>query len=211
MTPPEGGPDPTTARSTTGDAATGEPHRSTVRYPGGLAARFRWTGSGGIDVMTALTEAGGTLTDHGTLVSSDPDRLCRAELRVEGPLGIWTARFASLIFDEPRGILWDTAGLLLVRYGFRVYALEWRTGKLRWSRDSGTPVIALLASSRLDHVLLQSEVETLALDAVGEVVWRVAHTDVITDAELVGGRLVLSSWGGAHLALDPATGQQAGP
>ena len=71
--------------------------------------------------------------------STDPDRLCRAELRVEGPLGIWTARFASVISDEPDGLLWDTQGLLLVRYGFRVYALEARTGDLRWSRDSGTP------------------------------------------------------------------------
>jgi hypothetical protein len=193
-----------------GDPPIGEPHRSSVRFPGGLSARFRWTGSGGIGAITALSEAGGALTDHGPLVSADPDRLCRAELRVEGPLGTWTARLASVIFDEPRGVLWDTPGLLLVRYGFRVYALEARTGELRWSRDSGTPIVTLLASARLDHVILQSEVETLALDATGEVVWRVAHTDVITDAELVGGRLVLRSWGGSHLALDPMTGQQAG-
>jgi outer membrane protein assembly factor BamB len=181
-----------------------------VRYPGGLSARYRWTRSGGIDAIAALSEAGGSLTDHGALVSSDPDRLCRAELRVEGPAGTWTARFASLIFDEPRGVLWDTPGLLLVRYGFHVYALAARSGELRWSRETGTPLVALLASSRLDHVLLQSEVETLALDATGGVVWRVAHTDVITDAELVGGRLVLAAWGGAHLALDPETGRQAG-
>lgn len=184
-----------------------EPHRSSVRYPGGLSARYRWTGSGGIGAIAALSEAGGTLVDHGPLVSADPDRLCRAELRVEGPLGTWTARFASVIFDEPRGVLWDTAGLLLVRYGFRVYALGARTGDLRWSRDSGTPLVALLASSRLDHVLVQGEVETVALDADGEVVWRVPHAEVIVDADLVGGRLVLAAWGGAHLALDPQTGR----
>ncbi len=102
-------------------------HRSVVQYPGGLAARYRWTGSGGIAAITALSEVGGTLTDHGQLVSDEPDRLCRAELRVEGPLGTWTARFASVISDEPDGLLWDTQGLLLVRYGFRVYALEGRT------------------------------------------------------------------------------------
>jgi outer membrane protein assembly factor BamB len=186
-----------------------ELHRSNVRYPGGLAAWYRWTGSGGIEAITALSEVGGTLTDHGHLVSADPDRLCRAELRVEGPLGTWTARLASVIFDEPRGVLWDTPGLLLVRYGFRLYAFAARTGELRWSRDSGTPLVALLASSRLDHVIVQSEVETLALDAAGEVVWRVPHTEVITDAELVGGRLVLGAWGGAHLALDPVTGRSA--
>jgi hypothetical protein len=194
---------------TSGDGTVGEPNRSSVRYPGGLSARYRWTGTGGIAAISALSEVGGTLTDHGALVAPEPDRLCRAELRVEGPLGTWTARFASVIFDEPRGVLWDTPGLLLVRYGFRVYALAARTGELCWSRDSGTPVVALLASSRLDHVIVQSEVETLALDAMGDVVWRVPHSEVITDAELVGGRLVLSAWGGAHLALDPATGRSA--
>jgi outer membrane protein assembly factor BamB len=143
------------------------------------------------------------------LVDEEPDRLCRAELRVEGPMGTWTARFASVIFDEPRGVLWDTAGLLLVRYGFRVYALASRSGDLIWSRDSGTPIVALLASSRLDHVVVQSEVETIALDAAGEVVWRIPHSEVISDAELVGGRLVLTAWGGALLALDPLTGRAA--
>jgi outer membrane protein assembly factor BamB len=180
-----------------------------VRYPGGLSARYRWTGTGGIAAITAFSEVGGTLTDHGTLVAEEPDRLCRAELRVEGPLGTWTARFASVIFDEPRGVLWDTPGLLLVRYGFRVYALASRTGELRWTRDSGTPLVALLASSRLDHVIVQSEVETLALDAEGAVVWRIPHSEVISEAELVGGRLVHSECRGGHLALDPVTGRTA--
>lgn len=203
---PEGGSHPAGSDGGPGGA---EPRRSNVRYPGGLSARYRWTGSGGMAAITALSEVGGTLTDHGTLVSAEPDRLCRAELRVEGPLGTWTARFASVIFDEPRGVLWDTAGLLLVRYGFRVYALAARTGELRWSRDGGTPVVALLASSRLDHVIVQSEVETLALDAAGEAVWRVPQAEVVSDAELVGGRLVLTVWGGSHLALDPVTGRTA--
>lgn len=198
------------APGTTADGGAGdEPCRSSVRYPGGLSARYRWTGSGGIAAITALSEAGGTLLDHGPLVAAEPDRLCRAELRAEGPLGTWTARFASLVFDEPRGVLWDTPGLLLVRYGFRVYALAARTGELRWSRDSGTPLVALLASSRLEHVLMQSEIETLALDAQGAVVWRVPHREVVADAELVGGRMVLTLWGGTHLALDPQTGRPA--
>jgi hypothetical protein len=190
-------------------APSGEPHRSSVRYPGGLSARYRWTGSGGGPSMAALSEVGGSLVDHGPLVAADPDRLCRAELRVEGPLGTWTARFASLIFDEPRGVLWDTPGLLVVRYGFRVYGLAARTGDLRWSRDSGTPLVALIASSRLAHVLAQSEVETIALDEAGEVVWRVPHAEVVSDAELVSGRLVLTMWGGGLLVLDPVTGHAA--
>lgn len=190
--------------------STHEVQRSSIQYPGGLAARYRWVGSGGVEALTALSETGGTLTDHGPLAGREPDRLCRAELRVEGPLGTWTARFASVIFDEPRGLLWDTTALLVVRYGFRVYALDARTGELRWSRDSGTPLVALLGSPRLGHVLVQSEVETLALDPSGEVVWRVAHTDVVTDAELVGGQLVVSAWGGSHLAIDPTTGREVG-
>ncbi len=184
-----------------------EAKRSSVQYPGGLGARYRWTGSGGIAAITAMSEAGGTLIDHGTLVSPQPDRLCRAELRVEGPSGTWTARFASPIHDEPRGLLWDTPGLLIVKYGFVTYALAARTGELRWHHVSGTPVVALLGSSRIGHILVQSEVETVALDAEGAPVWRAAHGEVVAEAELVGGRLVLSTWGGFLITLDPATGR----
>ena len=42
-----------------------EARRAIVQYPGGLAARYRWTGSGGIAAITSLSEVGGTLTDHG--------------------------------------------------------------------------------------------------------------------------------------------------
>lgn len=184
-----------------------EPKRATVQYPGGLAARYRWTGSGGIASIEAVSEAGGTLDDHGALVSAEPDRLCRAELRVEGPSGTWTARFASPIHDEPRGVFVDTDGLLVVKYGFVVYGLDARTGALRWHHASRTPLVAVLGSSRLPHVIVQSEIETLALDPRGEVRWRAAHGDVITEAEIVGGRLILATWGGLHLVLDPATGR----
>ena len=184
-----------------------EPRRASVQYPGGLAARYRWTGSGGIGAIEAVSEAGGTLADHGPLVSAEPDRLCRAELRVEGPSGTWTARFASPIHDEPRGVFVDTAGLLVVKYGFVVYGLDARTGSLRWHHDSRTPVVTVLGSSRLPHVIVQGEIETVALDPEGATRWRVAHGDVITEAEIVGGRLVLATWGGLHLVLDPATGR----
>ncbi len=113
--------------------------------------------------------------------------MCRAELRVEGPLGTWTARFASPVFDEPAGLLWDTEAQLVVKYGFRVYGLASRSGELLWSYLSGTPIVVVLGSARLDHVIVQSEVETLALDAAGQVRWRVAHSDVIATAELMGG------------------------
>ncbi|MCJ7710925.1 MAG: PQQ-like beta-propeller repeat protein, partial [Chloroflexi bacterium] len=62
-------------------------------------------------------------------------------------------------------------------------------------------------SSRLPHVLLQAEIETFALEADGEVAWRVAHSDVVAAAELVGGHLVLTSFSGQVRALDPRTGR----
>ncbi|MFI5254740.1 MAG: PQQ-binding-like beta-propeller repeat protein [Candidatus Limnocylindrales bacterium] len=184
-----------------------EPQRAAVQYPGGLAARYRWGGSGQAAAVFALSEQGGTLTDHGQLVGQDPDRLCRAELRVEGPLGSWTARFASQIFDAPAGLLWDTAGLLVVGYGFRVYALAGRTGELRWSHGLGSPIVGLVGSSRLPHVIVQGEIETVALREDGSVAWRAAHDDVVTAAELVGGRLVLTGYDGRPRALDPLTGR----
>lgn len=172
--------------------------------------RYRWGGSGAASAVFALSEAGGTLEDYGRLVSAEPDRLCRAELRVEHPTGAWAARLASPIHDQPDGFLWDVPSLLVVRYGFVTYAFGARTGELRWHHRSGSPLVAVLGSSRLDHVLAQAEIETFALDAAGEVVWRAAHSDVVTEAELVGGRLILTSFGGQVSALDPATGRPAG-
>lgn len=189
--------------------ASREPENSTVAYPGGLRARWRWAGSGQAAAVFALSEAGGELLDLGTRVSSDPDALCRAELRLEGPRGAWTARFASTIHDVPRGWYWDTEGLLVVAYGFHTFGLDAVTGALRWEHRSATPLVALLGSPRLRHVLVQSEIETFALEPDGTVAWRVAHSDVVTEAALVGGRLVLTGFDGQHNALDPATGRAA--
>ena len=187
-----------------------EVHRAAVQYPGGLAARFRWAGTGGAEAVFALSETGGERVDHGPLISAAPDRLCRAELRVEGPLGTWTARFASLIFDEPQGLFWDTTGLLVLKYGFVAYALDGRRGTLAWTFTSGTPLIRILGSSRLPHVLAQSEIDTTALLSDGEVAWRASHSDVVVEADLVGGRLVVESYGGQRRALDPLTGADLG-
>ncbi|MBI2775858.1 MAG: PQQ-binding-like beta-propeller repeat protein [Chloroflexi bacterium] len=187
-----------------------EPRDATITYAGGLRARWRWGGSGQAAAVFALSEAGGALTDHGPLVGDDPDARCRAELRIESPAGAWTARFASTLYDEPAAVHWDTAGLLVVKYGFQTYGLEARGGALRWTHRSATPILAVLASPRLRHVIVQSELETFAIEADGAVGWRIAHSDVVTGAELVGGRLVLTSYSGLLNALDPATGQLAG-
>jgi outer membrane protein assembly factor BamB len=106
-------------------------------------------------------------------------------------------------------VLWDTNGLLLVRYGFRLYALGSRTGELAWSYRSQTPLVAAVCSPALAHCVIQSELDTMALDGEGKEVWRATHNDVVTDARLVGGKLVLASYGGTHLVLDPETGHSA--
>lgn len=187
-----------------------EPRNATIAYPGGLRARWRWGGSGQSAAIFALSEAGGTLLDLGADVSARPDELCRAELRLDGPRGAWTARFASTIFDEPRARYWDSHGLLVVAYGFHTFGLDADGGERRWVHRSGTPIIALLGAPRLRHVLVQAEIETFALEPDGTVAWRVAHTDVVTAADLVGGRLVLTGFDGQVNALDPATGRRAG-
>jgi len=184
-----------------------EPRHAVISFPGGLRASLRWAGSGQGASLFALTEAGGPLTDLGELAGPDPDSRCRAEIRVETPVGPWTVRLASTISDEPEGMLWDSEGLLVVKYGFHAYGFEARTGALRWSHRSASPILAVLGSSRLAHVLVQAEVETFALEPDGEVAWRVAHSDVVTDVELVGGRLVLTSFDGQVRALDPRTGR----
>jgi hypothetical protein len=186
---------------------TVEPRHAVVAYPGGLRASYRWAGSGQGAAVFALTERGGSLVDHGEVAGPDPDLRCRAEMRVETPSGPWTVRLASTISDEPRGLLWDAEGVLVVAYGFHAYAFEARTGALRWSRRSASPILAILGSPRLPHVLLQAEIETFAIEADGEVAWRVAHSDVVARAELVGGRLVLASFSGAVRSIDPVTGR----
>jgi outer membrane protein assembly factor BamB len=187
-----------------------QPRDATIVYPGGLRARWRWGGSGDGLAVFALTEAGGPLTDHGALAGLGFEDLCRAELRIDGPAGPWTVRLASLIYDEPAAVAWDDHGLLVVKYGFLTYAFAGRSGELRWSHKSASPLLAVLASPRLAHVLVQSEIETFALEPDGIVAWRVAHSDVVTGAELVGGRLVLTSFDGQVSALDPATGRTTG-
>jgi hypothetical protein len=186
-----------------------EPRNASVQYPGGIRARWRWAGSGQGPQVFALSEAGGALVDLGPIANEAYESLCRAELRVDGPVAAWTVRFASTIYDDPAALYWDTHALLVVKYGFHTYALDARSGDLRWQHRSATPILAVLGSSRLAHLLVQAELETFALDADGSVAWRVAHSDVVTAAELVGGRLVLTSFGGQRLGLDPVTGRSA--
>jgi hypothetical protein len=187
-----------------------EPRSLITSFPGGLRVRATWGSSGQATAVFALSEAGASLTDHGTLgagAEEDPNRLCRMELRVEHPGGAWAVRLASVIYDEPRAIHWDEGALFVVGYGFTVYAFASRSGELAWMHQTGTPVVALMASPRLEHIIVQSEVETWAIRADGEVRWRLAHTDVVGAAELLGGQLILTSISGATQSIDPATGR----
>ena len=188
---------------------TAEPHNAMVSYPGALRARWRWAGSGQGPAVFALSEAVGSLVDLGPMVAADPEPLCRAELRLEGPRGAWTARFASAIYDEPRAVHWDDAGLLVVAYGFHTFGLDVASGQAAWHHRSATPIVGLFGSSRLAHVLVQSELETFAIEPDGTVAWRIAHSDVVTAAELVGGSLVLTGFDGQVRAVDPSTGRSA--
>lgn len=189
---------------------TAEPRNATIIYPGGLRARWRWGGSGSGPAVFALSEAGGSLIDLSSTAAADPDPLCRAELRLEGPRGAWSARFASLIHDEPRALHWDSAGIIVISYGFHTYGLDVASGEARWDHRSATPLLALFGSPRLAHVIVQSELETFAIEPDGTVAWRVAHSDVVSAADLLGGRLVMTSFGGQVSALDPATGRSSG-
>ena len=197
----------TAAESAGTGGAAAPPRDATIGYPGGLRARWRWAGSGQGPAVFALTEAGGSLEDLGPLVSPDFEALCRAELRIDGPAGPWTVRLASTIHDEPAGLVWDDAGLFVVKYGFHTYAFESRTGALRWSHRSASPLLAILGTPRLAHLIAQAEIETFALEPDGTVGWRIAHSDVVAEAALIGGRLVLTSFTGDVTAIDPATGR----
>jgi len=97
-----------------------------------------------------------------------------------------------------------------VAYGFHTFGLDVAGGDARWDHRSASPIIGLLGSSRLAHVIVQSEIETFAIEADGSVAWRVAHSDVVTAVELVGGRLVVTGFDGQVRAMDPATGRTDG-
>ena len=97
----------------------------------------------------------------------------------------------------------------MVAYGFHTFALKADSGELCWDHRSATPLIALIGSSRMGHVLVQAELETFAIEPDGTIAWRVAHSDVVTAAQLVGGRLVLTGFDGQVTALDPASGRAA--
>ena len=148
--------------------------------------------------------------DLGPTVAADPDALCRAELRLEGPRGAWTARFASLIHDEPRALHWDSAGLLVVAYGFHTLRprdgdRRRRAGSIARRRRSSPCSVRRVSPTSSSRPRSRRSPSS----PTGSVAWRVAHSEVVTAADLLGGRLVLTGFDGQVTSLDPATGRSA--
>ena len=96
-----------------------------------------------------------------------------------------------------------------MKYGFLTYGLRRADRRASLVAPLGVAAARGLRIAAAAHVLVQSEIETFALEPDGTVGWRVAHSDVVTAAALVGGRLVLTSFAGAVSALDPVTGRAA--
>ena len=140
-------------------------------------------------------------------MAADPNRCAARSSALEGPRGAWTARFASAIYDEPRAPLLGQRRPAGRAYGFHTFGLDVASGDASWDHRSATPIVALFGSSRLAHVIVQSELETFAIEPDGTVAWRVAHSDVVTAAEIVGGRLVLTGYRRpGQRSIDPADG-----
>ena len=95
-----------------------------------------------------------------------------------------------------------------MKYGFLTYGFDGRSGELRWSHRSASPLLAIFGSPRLAHVIAQAEIETFALEPDGTVAWRVAHSDVVTGAELVGGKLVLTELRRRGVGAGPGDGHE---
>ena len=116
--------------------------------------------------------------------------------------GAWSVRLASTINDEPAAQLWDTAGqLVLVRLPH--VRAPGADGRAAVEPPFGDAVLAIFARHRGCGVVVQAELETFAIEADGTVAWRIAHSDVVTEAAMVGGRLVLTGYGGGVNAWTP--------
>ena len=123
----------------------------------------------------------------------------------------WTLRLASTINDEPAAQHWDTAGQLVVKYGFHAYGIDARTGRAALDatapRRRSWPCSPRRGSGTS---CCRPSWRRSPIEADGAVAWRIAHSDVVAEAAMVGGRLVLTGYGGGVNAIDPATGRAAG-
>ena len=189
----------------------GEPRHTVIAFPGGLRASLRWAGSGRAAEVFALTEAGGPLVDLGELAGPDPDERCRAEIRrrdagraVDGPARLDDQRRAGGPAVGLRGPARHQVRVprLRVRRADRRAGAGATGARRRCSSSSARP------GCRTSSPRPRSRPSRSRRD--GEVAWRVAHSDVVTEAELVGGRLVLTSFDGQVRAIDPLTGRSAG-
>ena len=186
-----------------------EPRNAPSPIPGGLRARWRWGGSGSGPAVFALSEARWRTGRPGHRASRPIRSRCAApscDSRARAAPGRPASPRSS---TTSRGRSTGTpTGLLVVAYGFHTYGLEVDSGEAPLGPPVGDAARSpCFGSPRLAHVIVQSELETFAIEPDGTVAWRVAHSDVVTAADLLGGRLVLTSFDGQVSALDPATGR----
>ena len=191
------------------DRAIVRPSRgnSTIAYPGGLRARWRWGGSGSGPQVFALSEVGGDAGRPRARASPPTPSPVPRRAAPRGPARRLDGAVRLAHLTTSRGRCTGTPRACSSSpTGSTPSASRSRSGDARWDHRSATPIIALLGSPRLAHVVVQAELETFAIEPDGTVAWRVAHSDVVTAAELVGGRLVLTSFGGQVQRARPGDG-----
>ncbi len=94
----------------------------------------------------------------------------------------------------------------------RVFALDERTGMVRWTADAGAPVFATLAIAEGKVIVPTQRGELLALSVQdGSRIWtyRGARKGYAASPAVEGGRVYLGSKDGRFHAVDLATGQAA--
>ena len=193
-------------------AADDAPSRATrpSPTPAGCAPAGAGAAAARAPAVFALSEAGGTLIDLGAA------RRGRSRCRCAGPSSGSRVRAARGRPASPRRsttsrrrCYWDTAGLLVVEYGFHAYGLDARPATRAGSTARRRRSSPCSGRRGCAHVVVQAELETFAIEPDGTVAWRIAHSDVVTAAELVGGRLVLTELRRPGQRARPATGRAA--
>ena len=168
-------PTPMSDRTTERDSS---PIRAACERAGGGAAADR------APAVFALSEAGGALVDLSPVAAGSRAAVPRRAAprgparRVVGALRVAHPRRAARAPLGHRRRCWSSPT------GSTPTASRSRRARPRWDHRSATPIIALLGSPRLAHVIVQSELETFAIEPDGTVAWRVAHSDVVTAADL---------------------------
>ena len=124
------------------------------------------------------------------------------EVHLRGQNGAgWQCTLTSTITATPILLLPPGGKSLLIGYGLNLYALNARTGEIRWQRHFSEPIWAgqLLADGRL---LFHLELSVVCLDVAGEECWRYAHDEIITEVAVQDNQVIGRDFTGRHPALN---------